>query len=318
MTLQLEASLDHDDLLRHSEAVIAKGSQSFAAAARLFGPQTRADAVMLYTWCRYADDVIDGQNLGHDQQQDFRTGQLERLAKLKAKTEAALNGETANDPVFEALRQVVARNHIPHRHPLELIAGFGMDVQERHYHTFEDTLEYCYHVAGVVGVMMAMIMGARDDAVLDRASDLGVAFQLTNIARDIVDDARVGRCYLPQQWMDELSLASIDPQDRNQWQDLHRLALRLLASAEPYYASAHAGLSALDFRSAWAVASARRVYRDIGRKLRQSGPEAWDGRVSTGSLRKAWLIALALGDVVVSRTRRQGDGPSRDGLYQRP
>ena len=189
-------SAAQEDVLATSEEMIAAGSKSFAAAARLFAPQTRADAVMLYAWCRHADDVIDGQELGHDAQTPERRAQDDRLAELKGLTRAALDGEHSTDPVFEALRQVVQRNQIPHRHPMELIKGFEMDVAGRTYHSEADTLDYCYHVAGVVGVMMAMIMGVRDEAVLDRASDLGLGFQLTNIARDVIDDAQ-GRACLP-------------------------------------------------------------------------------------------------------------------------
>src|SRR5690606_18381279 len=182
-----------DTVVERSEDAIAKGSQSFAAAAKLFDRETREDAVMLYAWCRHCDDVIDGQVVGHDQAKDFREGQRHRLAELREKTSAALAGEASGEYLFEALRRVVARHDIPHRHPQELLVGFEMDVEYRRYRTIEETLDYCYHVAGVVGVMMAMIMGVRDRAVLDRASDLGLAFQLTNIARDVIDDARAGR-----------------------------------------------------------------------------------------------------------------------------
>ena len=314
--MTVPADQSADAVLRLSEQMIAKGSKSFAAAARLFVPQTRADAVMLYAWCRHADDVIDGQELGHGHQAKYDS--IDRLAELRRATEAALQGETGADPVFEALRQVVERNAIPHRHPQELIAGFSMDVDGRVYSSFDDTLDYCYHVAGVVGVMMARIMGVRETAVLDRASDLGLAFQLTNIARDIVDDARVGRCYLPTDWLEEAGIEAIEPQNRNQWPVLHRLALRLLDRAEPYYRSAYDGLPALSFRSAWAVAAARRVYRDIGRALRNGGPQAWKRRVSTSRSRKIWLLTCALGDVVETRFDGRKAETARDGLFRRP
>ena len=312
---------DHDaapDLVRLSEDSIARGSKSFAAAARLFAPDTRKDATMLYAWCRHADDLIDGQTSGHDQQADFRTGQRERLQELREATQAALDGAYAKDQVFEALHRVVERHRIPHRHPLELVRGFEMDVEQRAYHTLDDTLDYCYHVAGVVGVMMSMIMGARDAHVLDRASDLGIAFQLTNIARDIIDDARAGRVYLPSQWLEESGLSRIDAGDRTQWPRLHSLALRLLDHAEPHYASAYKGMAALPWRSAWAIAAARRVYRDIGEKLRREGPDSWEGRVATSKSRKVWLLLLSLKDVAATRFGGSDDAADRKGLYQRP
>lgn len=305
-----------DAVARDSEEAIAKGSQSFAAAALLFDPATREDCVMLYHWCRHADDVIDGQALGHEQAADFREGQAERLDTLRADTINALRGGKAEGS-FRALQRVAARAEFPERHPLDLIAGFEMDVTGRSYQSLADTLDYAYHVAGVVGVMMAMVMGVRSEPVLDRASDLGIAFQLTNIARDVIEDARAGRVYLPAEWLHSEGLGTPNGEDRGRWPMLHRLAVRLVEEAEPYYASALAGLPALKWRSAWAIAAARRVYRAIGIKLRRASLEAWANRISTSKAEKLGLVALALMDVLVSRFRR-GPGPERRGLYQRP
>ncbi|MCF6370345.1 phytoene/squalene synthase family protein [Rhizobium halophilum] len=305
-----------DAIIASSERAIAKGSQSFAAAARLFDRRTREDAVMLYAWCRHCDDVVDGQTLGHDQQENYRTEQMHRLDLLRRDTAAALEGKRANEPVFEALRRVVDRHQIPLRHVEELLAGFEMDVTQRHYETLSDALDYCYHVAGVVGVMMAMIMGVRDARTLDRACDLGLAFQLTNIARDAVEDARVGRVYLPAEILARHGIVAIDPEDLSQRIALHAAALELLDLAESYYQSAYHGLSALPPRSAWAIATARRVYRAIGGKLRAGGPAAWDKRVSTTDVEKGALLCLALNDVARTRFARR-DVP-RTGLWQRP
>jgi len=305
-----------DTVLATSENAIASGSQSFAAAARLFDRQTREDAVMLYAWCRHCDDVVDGQTMGHEQREDFRDGQRQRLDLLRRQTDLALGGGSTEDPVFEALRRVVERHRIPGRHPQELLAGFEMDVSGRHYATISDTLDYCYHVAGVVGVMMAMIMGVRDETTLDRACDLGLAFQLTNIARDVVEDARAGRVYLPADILAQNGIAEIDPEDLSQRPALHAAALELLDLSEDYYRSAYHGLAALPPRSAWAIATARRVYRAIGGKLRAGGYAAWDRRVSTTKAEKGGLLVMALGDV--ARTRRAGGGEPRTGLWQRP
>ncbi|HEX2147436.1 MAG TPA: phytoene/squalene synthase family protein [Pseudorhizobium sp.] len=305
-----------DAVLAASETAISQGSQSFAAAARLFDRRTREDAVMLYAWCRHCDDVVDGQTLGHAQQDDFQRGQKERLDLLRRETTAVLQGESSDTPVFEALRRVVERHKIPHRHPEELLTGLEMDVSNRRYETIVDTLDYCYHVAGVVGVMMAMIMGVRDAKTLDRASDLGIAFQLTNIARDVVEDARAGRSYLPAELLARHGIDSLDPEDMSQRPALHAAALELLDLADDYYRSAYAGISVLPPRAAWAIAAARRIYGAIGSKLRAGGSAAWDGRVSTSKQEKAVLLALAFGDVVGSRALKSDT--SRVGLWQRP
>lgn len=282
------------DLAAASRETIQKGSQSFAAAAALFDPQTRADAEMLYAWCRHCDDVIDGQTLGHEREVLDHDEVEQRLVDLYARTRAALAGQPTDDPAFAAFREVARRKALPERYPIELIDGFAMDVSGRRYETIEDTLDYCWHVAGVVGVMMAIVMGVapHDIETLRRAQDLGLAFQLTNIARDIVEDAENGRVYLPADWLARAGVpetAVAAPEHRAAVADL---AWRLVETAEPYYASARWGLRGLPFRSAWAVAAARGVYREIGVKVVARGAAAWDERVSTSTLEK---LGLALG-----------------------
>ena len=168
--------------------------------------------------------------------------------------------------------------------------GFRMDVEGRVYRTLEDTLLYAYHVAGVVGVMMAQVMGVRDIATLRRASDLGLALQLTNIARDVIEDAKGGRVYLPAEWLGTAAgnpAAVADPAARAV---VFAATERLLAEAEPYYASARWGLKALGFRSAWAVAAAHGVYRQIGLRVRAAGPAGMDRRATTGAATKLALV----------------------------
>ena len=159
------------DLVRTSRETIRKGSRSFAAAAAFFDTETRADAEMLYAWCRHCDDVIDGQDLGHGMAAPDMASANQRLTALYAKTRAALAGEPTQDPDFAAFQRVALRRGIPERYAIELLDGFAMDVSARRYETLEDTLDYCWHVAGVVGVMMALVMGVApgDTATLRRA-----------------------------------------------------------------------------------------------------------------------------------------------------
>jgi 15-cis-phytoene synthase len=308
-----------DAIVEHSRQLIEKGSKSFAGAARLFDGDTRASAYMLYAWCRHCDDEIDGQELGFKQAPDKITGTPEqRLARITAQTIAAIDGD-ADHPVFQALARVVAKHDIPARHPLELIEGFRMDVEGRHYETADDTLSYCYHVAGVVGVMMAMIMGVRDQATLNRASDLGIAFQLTNIARDVIPDAEAGRVYLPAEWLAEAGLTAqtiADPANRDA---VFAVTKRLLNEADRYYLSARYGLPHLPIRAAWAIAAARRIYRQIGTVVRQRGARAWDTRAGVshrGKMAQAFLAFVSIGRAHASRAVKAP--PSRAGLWTMP
>ncbi|MFM9153008.1 MAG: phytoene/squalene synthase family protein [Methylocystis sp.] len=310
-----------DDIVRLSSAIIQAGSKSFAAAAKIFNPETRASAYLLYAWCRHCDDVIDGQQLGYDQGNTPNHDPTKELIKLRNQTNDALTGILTDDPIFSALQKVISKNNIPKAYPLALLDGFEMDVHRRSYQTIDDTLNYCYHVAGVVGVMMSIIMGAKDDATLDRACDLGLAFQLTNIARDVIEDAQNGRVYLPTTW---LRSAGLNADPNLLLQESHREQLvivvdRLLKEAEKYYDSSLSGLPKLGFRSAWAIATARIVYRKIGIELIKNGPKAWDRRVSTTKYQKFSALISGLGAAIYAHTIGPYRAPSsRYGLWTRP
>lgn len=284
------------DLIAFSRERIERGSKSFAGAARLFSPEVQASAYMLYAWCRHCDDEIDGQELGFNTGEAAGAACAEALARLREKTVAAVAGR-AVEPIFLALQTVVAKHGIPAKYPLDLIEGMAMDVRREEYRTLQDTLTYSYHVAGCVGVMMAMIMGVRDQATLERACDLGLAFQLTNIARDVVADAGVGRVYLPGDWLSEAGVPVGGVGLAEYASGVRAVTLRLLDEADRYYGSAYYGIARLPGRSALAIAAARRVYGDIGNVVRE-GPV---GRAKVSSARKRWNVVKAVGDVVAAK-----------------
>ena len=305
-----------DTLLDHATRTIAVGSKSFAAAARLFSPGTRRSVLMLYAWCRHCDDVVDGQELGFGASMQASHDARRELAELVAQTRRAYAGEPMRDPAFAAFQEVALRHAMPQRFAFDHLAGFAMDVDGTHYETIEDTLRYCYHVAGVVGLMMASIMGVKDAAVLDRACDLGLAFQLTNIARDIVEDAQIGRCYLPAAWLREAGIPPAEVALPRHREALARVAARLVDAAEPYYDSASVGIRALPLRSAWAIATARNVYREIGIEVKRRGARAWDERCGTSKARKLWLLGKG---GLAALSSRLGAAPERpDALWRRP
>jgi 15-cis-phytoene synthase len=307
-----------DTVVELSKDRIAKGSKSFSGAARLFDDTTRDYAVMLYAWCRHCDDVIDDQVLGFAAAEPSTIDKQTVLAALRAQTLHAIHGH-ASDPIFVALQRVVRDCQIPERHPMELLDGFAMDVEERQYETIDDTLAYCYHVAGVVGVMMAMIMGVRARDALNRASDLGIAFQLTNIARDVIADAETGRVYLPGAWLDDEAIPRDRVADPMYRDAVSRVIARLLDTADQYYRSSGEGIRQLPFRSAWAIATARQVYREIGVLVRRRGATAWDKRVVVSRPRKlAGASYGALRAGLAGALARLQEARSRDGLWTKP
>jgi phytoene synthase len=287
-------SFDRAALVAHARQTIAKGSKSFAAASRLFDPKTRERAQLLYAWCRACDDIADGQELGHGASavQDASA----KLSRMRALTAKALAGEETGDASFDCLGVVAAETGLPHVYAHDLIDGFALDAQEWRPRSQDDLLRYCYHVAGTVGCMMAVVMGVapNDEAVLDRACDLGIAFQLANIARDIGEDAAVDRCYLPIEWLVEVDIPPGEHMKPPFRPRLAMLARRLAAMAERYEASARTGAAALPYRSAWAVLAAAGIYGDIAREVAARGERAWDRRVSTARADKlGWIVTAA-------------------------
>jgi phytoene synthase len=311
-----DARPTRDAIVATAAESIARGSRSFGAAARLFGRRERERAWLLYAWCRRCDDIVDGQDHGHGMApvEDAPA----RVAEVRRLTDAALDGVVTGDPAFDALGVLAREVAIPHALAHDLIRGFELDADDWRPRSEGDLYRYCYHVAGTVGCLMAIVMGvpARDQATLDRACDLGIAFQLANIARDVEEDDRVARCYLPVEWLVEMDMPPgqhMKPPFRDR---LVVLVRRLAERAELHEASARVGTKALSFRSAWAVLAAAGIYGDIAREVTRRGAHAWDHRVSTSAGSKLGWIARAFAQA--ARRQSIADTPRDPRLWTRP
>jgi phytoene synthase len=182
-----------------------------------------------------------------------------------------------------------------------LLEGFAWDAQARTYETLEDVHAYGARVAGSVGAMMAVVMRVRDEQAVARACDLGVAMQLTNIARDVGEDARAGRLYLPQQWLREAGI-SPDAWLRNPVFDrrIASIVKRLLDAADVLYARAEHGIARLPRDCRPAILAARLVYAEIGRALEQLGLDSVNHRAVVSGRRKLVLLARASSAAVLA------------------
>ena len=286
---------DRAALVAAARESIARGSKSFALASHLFDPETRERAWLLYAWCRACDDIVDGQDHGHNATtvDDAEA----RVAIIAEKTTAALAGRSVGDMPFDALRVVAAETRLPARFAHDLVTGFRLDAEDWRPRSEDDLYRYCYHVAGTVGCMMAVIkwVAPADADTLDRACDLGLAFQLANIARDIEEDDRIGRCYLPDEWLAEMDIPPgqhMKPPFRDR---LVVLARRLADRAALHEASARVGAAKLPPRARWAVLAAAGIYGDIAREVAKRGAHAWDHRVTTSKgAQLAWVAKAAV------------------------
>jgi len=305
---------DRATLVEAARLSIARGSKSFGMASTLFDRATRERAWLLYAWCRASDDLADGQEMGQNMQ--AVADPAARLATIRERTAAALAGETTGDPAFDGFNVIARECAIPERLAQDLIDGFALDAEGWRPRSEDDLFHYCYHVAGAVGVMMALVMGVSpdDEAVLDRACDLGLAFQLANIARDIGEDDAAGRCYLPVEWLVEMDIPPGETMKPAYRKRLAVLAQRLARLAADYEASARLGAAALPFRSAWAVLAAAGIYGDIAREVAKRGEHAWDHRVHTSKAAKiGWVVKAGW-----QALTRGGVGERSPKLWTRP
>ena len=273
------ASTDH----QACQALMRGGSKTFFAASRLLPQRVRGPAIALYAFCRVADDAID---LSEDRNA--------ALAGLHDRLKCIYAGQPQAYESDRALAAVVRKFSLPLPLLTALLEGFQWDAEGRRYETIEDLQAYGARVAGSVGAMMAVIMRTRSEAALARACDLGVAMQLTNIARDVGEDARFGRLYLPMQWMLE---AGLEPQSWLQQpvfdERLAQVVRRLLAAADQLYERAELGIAALPRDCRPAIRAAGLVYAEIGRELERAGLDSVNRRAVVAGSRKLWLVLRA-------------------------
>jgi phytoene synthase len=265
-------------------ALLRQGSRSFFAAAGLLPAAVREPATALYAFCRLADDAVDRDG-----------GRLAAIERLRARLDGAYAGRPWPQPVDRALADLVARFALPRALPEALLEGLEWDAAGRRYETLAELEAYASRVAGTVGAMMALLMGARAPAVIARACDLGAAMQLTNIARDVGEDARAGRLYLPQSWLRAAGIAPAAWLARPAFSPaLGQVVARLLAAADALYQRADAGIGRLPSACRPGIHAARLIYADLGRAIARQGHDTVSRRAVVPGRRKAWLLLRAL------------------------
>lgn len=267
-------------------AQLANGSRTFLAASLLLPQAVRGPACALYAFCRLADDAVDGAEEG---------AQADAVARLRERLARLYRGQPQAEPADRALAAVVERFGIPAALPEALIEGFEWDAQGRRYDTIVELEAYAARVAGTVGAMMGILMGVRDSHVLARACDLGVAMQLTNIARDVGEDARDGRVYLPLDWLADAGVDVKQLTERPQFTHaLGKVVQHLLREADNIYARAAAGIGSLPLTCRPGMHAARMLYAEIGREVERGGLDSVSRRAVVSGQRKLGLVARAL------------------------
>lgn len=273
-----EADLDH------CRQAIRNGSRSFHAASRLLPASVRNPALALYAFCRLADDAVD-----------LQAEKAAAVLGLRDRLDLAYRGTPRNAPADRAMAAIIEDFALPRALPEALLEGLAWDAEGRRYASLSDVRAYAARVAAAVGAMMCVLMRVRDADALARACDLGVAMQLTNIARDVGEDAAEGRLYLPTDWLAEAGttpeafLAAPSPSD-----DIRTITRRLLAEADRLYRRAEAGIAALPLACRPGIFAARHIYAGIGTQVARARHDSVTARARTGGAQKLGWLGLAL------------------------
>jgi len=279
--------------MAHCREAIRTGSLSFHAASRLLPPAVRDPALALYAFCRMSDDAVDEG-----------TDKAGAVLALRDRLDLVYRGTPANAPADRAFAAVVEGFEMPRALPEALLEGFAWDAVGRRYETLSGVMDYSARVAAAVGATMCVLMRVRDPDALARACDLGLAMQLTNIARDVGEDARAGRMYLPMAW---LRAESIDPEAflarPKAWPGVGRVTLALLEEADRLYARAEAGVASLPVACRPGIYAAGLIYGGIGASVRRARGDSVTARARTGRGWKMACLAASVGKAAVSTVK---------------
>ncbi|MBK1735208.1 phytoene synthase [Halorhodospira abdelmalekii] len=270
--------------------LLATGSRTFFASSWLMPRRLRDPATALYAFCRQADDAVDEGG-----------GGAAALRDLHHRLDAIYAGEPHPEPADRAFTWAVHRYRIPRSLPEALIEGFSWDAQGRDYATLDELFDYAVRVAGTVGLMMSLLMQVREPQTLARACDLGVAMQLTNIARDVGEDARSGRLYLPRRWLSEVG---IEPAELfaapGFTPELGWVVQRLLKHADALYERSMAGVQRLPWDARGGICAARLLYAEIGRELERNGLDSINRRAVVPGWRKGVVLLRIAPELAVA------------------
>ncbi len=276
--------------IEYCKKAILHGSLSFHAASLALPESVRTPCLALYAFCRLADDEVD-----------LKKDKSASIYDLVQRLDLVYAGTPRNHPMDRAFASMVEKFDMPRALPEALFEGFVWDAMSKQYNNIDELISYSARVASSVGVMLCVIMGERRAEVLSRACDLGVAMQLTNIARDIGEDAQEGRLYIPLDWFQQEGL---DPAqfliEPTQSQSTVRFTKRLLGQAQTLYHRSEAGIAFLPPKVRPAMFAARHIYSAIGTEIKKNNYDNINLRAKTNKVTKTKLLTFSTFQSLVS------------------
>jgi phytoene synthase len=245
-------------------------AKTFYFASRFLPPEKKNACYAIYAFCRYIDDLVDKNLMRSLSSQESFEKISEAVNEWRRHLQALYNGEIIDHPIMIALKDTISKFNIPENLPNELIDGVNMDMSKTRYENFEDLKVYCYKVASVVGLMTTYVFGFKDDKTFNYAVDLGIAMQMTNILRDVKEDALGGRIYIPNEDMKLFDYSEEDLLKNTMNKNFRELMDYQISRAAKYYDNADEGIRMLDRDSRVTVGLMSRNYRKILHIIREN------------------------------------------------
>lgn len=260
--------------------------KTFYFASLLLPKQKRNAAYVVYAFCRLSDDSVD-KNIDSDK--------AKALNQLKQSLDLAYSLAPMNDSLLLAFRQVVSQYNIPKEYFLKLLYGMQLDLKKNSCENFKELKEYCYYVAGVVGLIMVKIFGYTNPEAQKYAIDLGIAMQLTNILRDIKEDYQLNRIYLPKNTLADFNVSADDIKQNRLTNDFKKLMKYQISLARDYYKSAIKGVRLIDnWRCRLVVYAMQELYSQILNSIENNNYDIFSKRAYISNLKKILLTTKIL------------------------
>ncbi|TFF91710.1 phytoene/squalene synthase family protein [Candidatus Thorarchaeota archaeon] len=274
--------LDLEESYDYCMDVFKLHARSFHFASRYLEDEERRAFAALYGFCRLADDFADETDMPREKVEK----ELDILRDIAVRMS---QGEVFRHPLFRAFGDTMVKYKIPVKYLHELIEGVRMDLSIRDVKDEDELYEYCYHVASTVGIMMCHIWGRTEPETLDRAADLGIALQLTNILRDVEEDFENGRIYIPQDVREKFRVKRSDFENKLATPNFRRMIKSEIARANQIYARAEVGTDDLPPAGAFTVRVASRVYAGIMDEIEKMDYDVFKKRAVVPKWKKLWI-----------------------------
>jgi len=281
--------------LKYARSQTAHYSKSFFLSSALLPKEKRWDTYALYSFCRFADNIVDKPR------QRSNKALLEEVDYLAKELRIAYQSGESEHPIIKSFIYVAKKYQIPIKYPLELLEGVKMDLVRNRYETFDDLYLFAYRVAGVVGILMTYVLGSKDESAFEYAEKLGIAMQLTNILRDVQEDKNMGRIYLPQEEIRKFNLHEEDFFNENMTTNFRKFISFQVSRAHQYYHEAHDGIKLLTSNTQFAIYSASKIYQGILMKIEARNYNPFLGRVFVSQGKK---FIILMGELLRTRVLR--------------